>query len=57
VSATGRWLDPAFLGAVILTGLFHGSTNFTEEITRSKYPSYAEYQKRTSRLLPLPPKG
>jgi steroid 5-alpha reductase family enzyme len=57
VSATGRWLDPAFLGAVILTGLFQGSTNFTEEITRSKYPSYAEYQKRTSRLLPLPPKG
>lgn len=57
VSATGRWLDASFVGAAVLTALFQGSTRFTEEISLSKYPSYAEYQKRTSRLWPLPPKA
>jgi steroid 5-alpha reductase family enzyme len=36
--------------------LFQGSTSFTESITLSKYPAYAEYQRRTSRLIPLPPR-
>ncbi len=40
------------LGAVLLTGLFIGSTRFTEQITLSKYPEYADYQKRTSMLIP-----
>ncbi|MBN8611759.1 MAG: DUF1295 domain-containing protein [Deltaproteobacteria bacterium] len=56
VSATGT-VGAWVIGAVILVGLFQGSTNFTEELTRSKYPSYAEYQKRVSRLLPLPPRA
>ena len=43
--------------AVLLTLLFLGSTRFTESISLSKYPSYAQYQKRTSALLPLPPRG
>lgn len=55
VAATGEWLNPSITGAVVLTGLFHGSTNFTESITLSKYPSYAEYQKKTSRLFPWAP--
>lgn len=39
-------------GAAALLLLFQGSTAFTEEITLSKYPAYAEYQNRTSRLWP-----
>jgi steroid 5-alpha reductase family enzyme len=55
VSASGTWLNVGLVGPVVLTGLFHGSTNFTEEITLSKYPSYAEYKARTSRLWPWAP--
>lgn len=47
----GGW---SWLGAFILTGLFIGSTRFTEEITLSKYPEYAQYQKRVSMLVPMP---
>jgi steroid 5-alpha reductase family enzyme len=45
------------LGAVLLMLLFQGSTQFTESITLKKYPRYAEYQKVTSVLVPLPPFG
>ena len=38
----------------LLTLLFIGSTIFTESITASKYPAYADYQRRTSMLVPLP---
>jgi steroid 5-alpha reductase family enzyme len=47
--------DLAMLGAPLLTLLFQGSTSLTEQLTLAKYPSYADYQRRTSRLLPLPP--
>jgi steroid 5-alpha reductase family enzyme len=57
VASGGGWLDPVFVGALVLSGLFHGSTNFTEELSLKKYPRYADYQKRTSRLLPMPPRG
>jgi steroid 5-alpha reductase family enzyme len=43
------------LGAVLLTLLFLGSTAFTESITKSKYPEYAEYRRTTSALIPWPP--
>jgi steroid 5-alpha reductase family enzyme len=49
------WLDPMWLGAIVLTALFHGSTTFTEELSLRKYPKYADYQKTTSRLIPWPP--
>ncbi|MBK6513381.1 MAG: DUF1295 domain-containing protein [Polyangiaceae bacterium] len=55
VAATGEVLNVSIVGAAVLTGLFHGSTNFTESITVSRYPSYVEYQRRTSRLWPRPP--
>ena len=41
-------------GAVLLTLLFVGSTNFTEGITGGKYPEYAEYQRTTSAVIPWP---
>jgi len=40
------------LGALLLTLLFVGSTRFTESITLSKYPEYADYQRRTSAVVP-----
>ena len=42
------------VGAALLTLLFLGSTIFTESITASKYPAYAEYRRTTSMLIPLP---
>ena len=44
------------LGAALLTLLFIGSTVFTESITKSKYPEYADYQATTSAVIPWPPK-
>ena len=40
------------IGVVLLTILFVGSTRFTEEISSSKYPEYADYQRRTSAVIP-----
>lgn len=57
VASSGRWLDWPISGAVLLTLLFQGSTWLTEWLTLQKYPEYAAYQSRTSRLLPLPPRG
>lgn len=51
------WLNPGIAGAVLLTLLFDGSTRFTEAISRSRYPSYAAYQKTTSRLVPWFPRA
>jgi steroid 5-alpha reductase family enzyme len=54
--AAGSVLQWTVLGVVLLTGLFIGSTIFTESITKSKYPEYAEYQATTSPIVPLPPR-
>ena len=42
---------------VLLTLLFQGSTAMTERVSSGRYPAYAEYQRRTSRLIPMPPRG
>merc|ERR1712156_783336 len=42
-------------GAVLLTSLFHSSTNLTEEISLKKYPQYKDYQHSVSRLIPMAP--
>jgi steroid 5-alpha reductase family enzyme len=54
--AAGSVLQWTVLGAVLLTTLFIGSTIFTESITKSKYPEYAEYQATTSPIVPWPPR-
>jgi len=54
--AAGSLLQWTVLGAVLLTLLFIGSTVFTESITRSRYPEYADYQAVTSPIIPLPPR-
>lgn len=48
--------DWTSVGALVLTALFQGSTNFTEELSLRKYPSYADYKRTTSRLIPVPPR-
>jgi steroid 5-alpha reductase family enzyme len=54
--AAGSLLQWTVLGAALLTALFVGSTIFTESITKSKYPEYADYQATTSPIVPLPPR-
>lgn len=55
-SAVGSVFQWTILGPILLTLLFIGSTRFTESITISRYPEYAEYQKRVSMLIPWWPK-
>lgn len=40
------------IGAGLLTLLFLGSTRFTESISLSRYPEYAQYQRTTSAQIP-----
>lgn len=54
--AAGSVLQPTIVGAILLTLLFVGSTKFTESLTLSKYPEYADYQHTTSAQIPLPPR-
>ncbi len=57
IASGASWMDWIWLGAIVLTALFQGSTGFTEELTLKKYPRYAEYQRTTSRLIPWFPRG
>ena len=54
--AAGSLLQWTALGPLLLTLLFVGSTKFTESITLSRYPEYAEYQATTSPIIPWLPK-
>jgi steroid 5-alpha reductase family enzyme len=56
VVAAGSILQWTFVGAFLLTTLFIGSTIFTESITKSRYPEYADYQARVSPIIPFPPR-
>lgn len=52
VLAGGGLINLGLIGPLVLTALFHGSARFTEELSLAKYPAYAAYQQRVSRLLP-----
>jgi steroid 5-alpha reductase family enzyme len=54
--AAGSLAQWTVVGAALLTALFVGSTRFTESISASKYPEYAGYQRRTSAIVPWPPR-
>mmetsp|Transcript_12369 Transcript_12369/g.35259 ORF Transcript_12369/g.35259 Transcript_12369/m.35259 type:complete len:309 (-) Transcript_12369:108-1034(-) len=51
-ASTGQWAGWWCVGVAGLIALFHGSTNFTEEISSGKYPGYAGYKKSVNRLVP-----
>jgi steroid 5-alpha reductase family enzyme len=55
-AAAGSILQWTVIGPLLLTGLFIGSTVFTESISRSRYPEYADYQRRTSPVVPWFPR-
>jgi steroid 5-alpha reductase family enzyme len=52
VIATESWVNWSIVGCVLLIFLFWGSSNFSEEITASKYPAYKDYQKKVGRFFP-----
>jgi steroid 5-alpha reductase family enzyme len=53
VSASGQWINWSIAGCLLLIVLFQGSSDFSEEISKSKYPEYSDYQKRVSRFFPM----
>lgn len=57
VAAGLPWLNPTLAGVVLLTLLFDGSVRFTESISAAKYPTYKDYQRRTSRQVPWFPRA
>lgn len=57
VAQSGEWLNWAIVGPSTIHALFlGGSIGITEKHELTRKPEYAEYQRRTSRLLPLPPR-
>jgi steroid 5-alpha reductase family enzyme len=56
IVAAGTPLVLTATGPVLLVLLFWGSAMFTESLTAAKYPGYADYQRRVSRTIPLPPR-
>lgn len=52
VAATGQWINWSVMGAILLVLLFLGSSNFSESISKGKYPAYADYLKRVPRFIP-----
>ena len=56
IAATGAILTWMWLPVVVLTALFMGSTRLAEQISASKYPGYAAYQRATSVWIPWFPR-
>jgi steroid 5-alpha reductase family enzyme len=52
VAATGQWINWSMVGCLLLLILFKSSSDFSEEISASKYPDYKEYQQRVPRFFP-----
>lgn len=57
VAAGAGALNLTVAGALVLTAQFQGSTAMTERLSLEKYPDYADYQRRTSRLIPWFPRA
>lgn len=50
--SSGQWLNWSICGSLLLMVLFQGSSDFSENITLSKYPDYKMYKDKTGRFLP-----
>lgn len=48
----GRWVNWSMAGCLLLLILFQASSDFSEGISKSKYPLYADYVRRTPRFVP-----
>jgi steroid 5-alpha reductase family enzyme len=53
IASTGSWINWSMMGCLLLLILFKGSSDFSEEISASKYPDYKEYQRKVPRFLPF----
>ena len=53
VSASGQWINWSVSGCILLVILFRGSSNFSEEISASRYPAYSHYQQTVPRFIPF----
>lgn len=51
ISATGSYINWSMIGCLLLLILFQGSADFSEKISASKYPAYADYIKRVPMFL------
>lgn len=52
ISAGGSIINWSIAGCLLLVLLFHGSANFSEEISAFKYPEYKNYINRVGRFFP-----
>lgn len=58
VASGAGWLNWAIVGPLTVCGLFFGgSIKITEAHELARKPEYAEYQRTTSRVFPLPPRA
>lgn len=53
VSATGIWINWSITGCLLLILLFKGSSDFSESISKAKYPAYETYQQTVPRFIPF----
>jgi steroid 5-alpha reductase family enzyme len=53
VASTGSWINWSMMGCLLLLILFKGSSDFSEEISASKYPEYKAYQRKVPRFIPF----
>ena len=52
IAATGYYINWSMAGCLLLLVLFQGSADFSEGISLSKYPAYADHIKRVPRFIP-----
>lgn len=53
VAATGSWINWSIAGSLLLILLFKGSSDFSESISKNRYPAYGRYIKTVGRFLPI----
>lgn len=53
VIATGHWINWSIAGSLLLVLLFKGSSDFSESITKEKYPLYERYIREVGRFIPF----
>ena len=53
ITASGQWFNWSIAGCLLLILLFQGSSTFSEEISKNKYPEYSAYQKKFPRFIPF----
>ncbi|MDD4993987.1 MAG: DUF1295 domain-containing protein [Paludibacter sp.] len=53
VAASGHWINWTLTGPFLLIMLFIGSSDFTESISKQKYPEYEDYQENVPKFIPV----